>query len=81
MRNHQAYSQLIVEELRVKSELSWHAATSILVNKFGWTHKTASNRIHELIDIGVLKVNGSYKKGLFGKGVPDTRVLALPESE
>lgn len=78
MRNHVAYSQIIVEALQQHSRMSWHDATSLLVQSFGWTHKTASNRIHELIQAGVISVEGIYRKGLFGREEPDGRILKLP---
>jgi hypothetical protein len=80
MRNHFAYSQIIVEALQQHTRLSWHDATSMLVQNFGWTHKTASNRIHELIAAGIVVVEGVYRKGLFGRGEPDGRVLKLPDN-
>ena len=77
-RNHLAYSQVILQALQAQSVLSWHDATSLLVATFGWTHKTASNRIHELIQAEIVVVDGVYRKGLFGREEPDTRVLKLP---
>ena len=73
------YSQVIVSELKEKKKLTWHEAATLLVERFGWTHKTASNRIHELIDVGVVAIDGEYRKGLFGRSDPDSRVLFLPE--
>ena len=78
MRNHFAYSQIIVEALQQHSKLSWHDATTLLVQNFGWTHKTASNRIHELIAARIVVVEGVYRKGLFGREEPDSRILKLP---
>jgi hypothetical protein len=78
MRNHFAYSQIIIDALQKQSQLTWHDATSLLVQTFGWTHKTASNRIHELIAAGIVAVDGVYRKGLFGREEPDSRVLKLP---
>ena len=77
-RNHLAYSQVIVEALQANSQLSWHDAASLLVQAFGWTHKTASNRIHELKQAEIIIVEGVYRKGLFGREAPDDRVLKLP---
>jgi hypothetical protein len=77
-RNHLVYSQVIIEALQAQSQLTWHDATSLLVQSFGWTHKTASNRLHELIQVGIIVVDGIYRKGLFGREEPDTRVLKLP---
>ncbi|CAB4342085.1 MAG: hypothetical protein F2851_05425 [Actinobacteria bacterium] len=77
-RNHLAYSQVIIEALQAQSQLTWHDAASLLVHAFGWTHKTASNRIHELRQAEIIVVEGVYRKGLFGREEPDTRVLKLP---
>jgi hypothetical protein len=32
-----------------------------------------------LIDVGVVAIDGEYRKGLFGRSDPDSRVLFLPE--
>jgi hypothetical protein len=72
------YSQVIIEALQTQSELTWHEAASLLVQSFGWTHKSASNRIHELIQAEIIVVDGIYRKGLFGREEPDNRILKLP---
>jgi hypothetical protein len=77
-RNHLAYSQIIIQALQQHSVLSWHDAASLLVQHFGWTHKTASNRIHELKKAEIIVVEGVYRKGLFGREEPDARIIKLP---
>lgn len=77
-RNHLAYSQIILHALKEHSKLTWHDAATLLVHNFGWTHKTASNRIHELKKAGIIAVEGVYRKGLFGREEPDGRIIKLP---
>ena len=77
-RNHLAYSQIILLALKEHSMITWHDAATLLVNNFGWTHKTASNRIHELRKAGIIAVEGVYRKGLFGREDPDSRIIKLP---
>jgi len=72
-RNHTTYSSYLVSILKEKGELSWDEAAAALVEEFDWTFKTASNRIHELAQDKVVLVNGSYKKGTFGRINPDNR--------
>lgn len=80
MRNHAAYSKVIIQALQERSQLTWHEASVLLVSTFGWTHKTASNRIHELIDAEIIRVKGEYRMGLFGRSNPESRIIYLPES-
>jgi predicted HTH transcriptional regulator len=42
--------------------ISWSVATEMLANQFGWTAKTASNRIHELIEVGALERVGNFER-------------------
>jgi hypothetical protein len=77
-RNHITYSQVIIRALQDQSQLTWHDAASLLVHAFGWTHKTASNRIHELKKAEIIVVEGVYRKGLFGREEPDSRIIKLP---
>ncbi|MCX6444562.1 MAG: hypothetical protein NTY85_03390 [Actinobacteria bacterium] len=78
-RNHLAYSQVIIQALQSQSMLTWHDAATLLVATFGWTHKTASNRIHELKQANIIVVEGEYRKGLFGREEPDSRIIRLPK--
>jgi hypothetical protein len=77
-RNHLSYSSYLVTLLENNRELSWNDAAQALVEKFGWTFKTASNRIHELACENVVKVVGEYRKGTFGRVDPDGRSITLP---
>ena len=42
--------------------ISWSIATELLVTEFGWSSKTASNRIHELIGLGLLERTGNFER-------------------
>lgn len=42
--------------------ISWSIATELLVKEFGWSAKTASNRIHELIGLGLLERSGNFER-------------------
>ena len=78
-RNHEAYSSVLLKHLSAKTDLTWTEAAELLVEEFSWTFKTASNRIHELVALGILEVTGEYRKGTFGRAEqPDNRVIKLP---
>jgi hypothetical protein len=42
--------------------ISWSKATELLAQEFGWSAKTASNRIHELIGLGALERSGNFER-------------------
>jgi hypothetical protein len=62
-------------------QLSWDAAVKELMLSFSWSAKTSSNRLHEMIDLGLIQREGEYKKGLYGRKPADFRILKFSDEE
>lgn len=54
--------EFLTVELSVNEFYSWGFVVEMLVAEFGWSPKTCSNRIHELIESGFLKRVGTFEK-------------------
>ena len=42
--------------------ISWTKVVDLLITEFGWSPKTCSNRLHELIELGLLERRGDFQR-------------------
>jgi hypothetical protein len=54
--------EFLVIELSTDQFYEWGVVVEILVAEFGWSPKTCSNRIHELVESGLMRRIGSFEK-------------------
>lgn len=53
---------LIKSKPEMQEFISWTKVVDWLIAEFGWSPKTCSNRLHELIELGLLERRGDFQR-------------------
>jgi hypothetical protein len=54
--------EFLTKEISIAEYYEWGFVVELLVKEFKWSPKTCSNRIHELIELGLMERVGTFEK-------------------